>query len=117
MIRRPPRATRTDTLFPYTTLFRSGRSVAAKPSVAAAMAKTASVFLCMGRSLFRWLRFPTINGVGADRQIAPWQSRVVGLALGGMSVRCYVRRTEPNPHSSPILRAAIHAYCGIHHTP
>src|SRR3546814_16595894 len=27
MIRRPPRSTRTDTLFPYTTLFRSGRTV------------------------------------------------------------------------------------------
>src|SRR3546814_1585328 len=27
MIRRPPRSTRTDTLFPYTTLFRSWRSV------------------------------------------------------------------------------------------
>src|SRR3546814_1505950 len=26
MIRRPPRATRTDTLFPYTTLFRSNRN-------------------------------------------------------------------------------------------
>src|SRR3546814_19572852 len=26
MIRRPPRSTRTDTLFPYTPLFRSGRS-------------------------------------------------------------------------------------------
>src|SRR3546814_4090289 len=26
MIRRPPRSTRTDTLFPYTTLFRSGKS-------------------------------------------------------------------------------------------
>src|SRR3546814_13765458 len=26
MIRRPPSSTRTDTLFPYTTLFRSGRS-------------------------------------------------------------------------------------------
>src|SRR3546814_15636268 len=26
MIRRPPRSTRTDTLFPYTTLFRSQRS-------------------------------------------------------------------------------------------
>src|SRR3546814_14113081 len=25
MIRRPPRSTRTDTLFPYTTLFRSGQ--------------------------------------------------------------------------------------------
>src|SRR3546814_7562853 len=29
MIRRPPRSTRTDTLFPYTTLFRSGRPGAA----------------------------------------------------------------------------------------
>src|SRR3546814_6821537 len=28
MIRRPPRSTRTDTLFPYTTLFRSDRDVA-----------------------------------------------------------------------------------------
>src|SRR3546814_19510328 len=27
MIRRPPRSTRTDTLFPYTTLFRSGRDL------------------------------------------------------------------------------------------
>src|SRR3546814_13126339 len=30
MIRRPPRSTRTDTLFPYTTLFRSG-SVSGRP--------------------------------------------------------------------------------------
>src|SRR3546814_20455116 len=29
MIRRPPRSTRTDTLFPYTTLFRSGVAVGA----------------------------------------------------------------------------------------
>src|SRR3546814_1405197 len=29
MIRRPPRSTRTDTLFPYTTLFRSGVHVPA----------------------------------------------------------------------------------------
>src|SRR3546814_15416111 len=27
MIRRPPRSTRTDTLFPYTTLFRSGQTL------------------------------------------------------------------------------------------
>src|SRR3546814_12292452 len=30
MIRRPPRSTRTDTLVPYTTLFRSGRLPAAQ---------------------------------------------------------------------------------------
>src|SRR3546814_11774334 len=32
MIRRPPRSTRTDTLFPYTTLFRSPRSSRAPSS-------------------------------------------------------------------------------------
>src|SRR3546814_12406474 len=30
MIRRPPRSTRTDTLFPYTTLFRSDRGAACR---------------------------------------------------------------------------------------
>src|SRR3546814_16035908 len=37
MIRRPPRSTRTDTLFPYTTLFRSAlvRSIARKRAVLA----------------------------------------------------------------------------------
>src|SRR3546814_14670451 len=32
MIRRPPRSTRTDTLFPYTTLFRSVWSMGALPA-------------------------------------------------------------------------------------
>src|SRR3546814_11244973 len=31
MIRRPPRSTRTDTLFPYTTLFRSVEDVTSHP--------------------------------------------------------------------------------------
>src|SRR3546814_6084438 len=33
MIRRPPRSTRTDTLFPYTTLFRSDRRADGQPDV------------------------------------------------------------------------------------
>src|SRR3546814_4044610 len=32
MIRRPPRSTRTDTLFPYTTLFRSSPNMLAQPT-------------------------------------------------------------------------------------
>src|SRR3546814_11316362 len=32
MLRRPPRSTRTDTLFPYTTLFRSGAAFCTWPS-------------------------------------------------------------------------------------
>src|SRR3546814_3879095 len=36
MIRRPPRSTRTDTLFPYTTLFRSLHDARPRPSAARA---------------------------------------------------------------------------------
>src|SRR3546814_9908127 len=39
MIRRPPRSTRTDTLFPYTTLFRSGRAAALADAQATAEAE------------------------------------------------------------------------------
>src|SRR3546814_2354089 len=38
MIRRPPRSTRTDTLFPYTTLFRSHDARATSPRCRAAAA-------------------------------------------------------------------------------
>src|SRR3546814_1414032 len=41
MIRRPPRSTRTDTLFPYTTLFRSRRSDRQLPGVAASLRRHA----------------------------------------------------------------------------
>src|SRR3546814_20227482 len=34
MIRRPPRSTRTDTLFPYTTLFRAAREISERHGVA-----------------------------------------------------------------------------------
>src|SRR3546814_5606350 len=38
MLRRPPRSTRTDTLFPYTTLFRSSRAGRAlRPGAGAAL--------------------------------------------------------------------------------
>src|SRR3546814_13977289 len=37
MIRRPPRSTRTDTLFPYTTLFRSARVISHWPMAFGAM--------------------------------------------------------------------------------
>src|SRR3546814_4361638 len=39
MIRRPPRSTRTDTLFPYTTLFRSARSCRSRTALAAPAAR------------------------------------------------------------------------------
>src|SRR3546814_8856190 len=48
MIRRPPRSTRTDTLFPYTTLFRSVKSTAClRSSVIDIEAMIASYFLAI----------------------------------------------------------------------
>src|SRR3546814_4962546 len=44
MIRRPPRSTRTDTLFPYTTLFRS-RDIAERYIVPGETADSALMFL------------------------------------------------------------------------
>src|SRR3546814_16314707 len=43
MIRRPPRSTRTDTLFPYTTLFRSVRDRLQQPDPALAAGDGAGV--------------------------------------------------------------------------
>src|SRR3546814_3739714 len=43
MIRRPPRSTRTDTLFPYTTLFRSGLQVGQLEELAPRMGPAAGL--------------------------------------------------------------------------
>src|SRR3546814_8688350 len=59
MIRRPPRSTRTDTLFPYTTLFRSsrveGRSVRLVPfdETVTAIAPTIAMVRCASRDRSR----------------------------------------------------------------
>src|SRR3546814_19459095 len=50
MIRRPPRSTRTDTLFPYTTLFRSHyRRLARRGAVGIALRRQAARFHRAGR--------------------------------------------------------------------
>src|SRR3546814_13299462 len=47
MIRRPPRATRTDTLFPYTTLFRSDFQPARKQKIVGEEAETSRFFVAL----------------------------------------------------------------------
>src|SRR3546814_3166466 len=46
MIRRPPRSTRTDTLFPYTTLFRSYAAVATLGRVCPSCLRKSAITLC-----------------------------------------------------------------------
>src|SRR3546814_20655973 len=72
MIRRPPRSTRTDTLFPYTTLFRSAENARA-------------LLLARGevdvRDLLAQVRVPTLVLHGSRDQIAPL-SQGCALAAG-----------------------------------
>src|SRR3546814_7110195 len=51
MIRRPPRSTRTNTLFPYTTLFRSDSAARDRLPIRAAAKKPCKA--CSGRRLMR----------------------------------------------------------------
>src|SRR3546814_10120761 len=46
MIRRPPRSTRTDTLFPYTTLFRSSPCSRSQPAGVRPVRQAPSLSLC-----------------------------------------------------------------------
>src|SRR6056297_982566 len=48
MIRRPPRSTRTDTLFPYTTLFRSGSTAASSTSTPCSTSPPCAPNSCCG---------------------------------------------------------------------
>src|SRR3546814_11635621 len=96
MIRRPPRSTRTDTLFPYTTLFRSGEYPA---------------FVKLGRD-------------GGDHRAAlcagadlrPYRRQVHGRrAVGGDRGRQSYRAGGSEPERSPLYPAARPAeeFCAL----
>src|SRR3546814_10498135 len=64
MIRRPPRSTRTDTLFPYTTLFRSGPSSSRSIETLAVLPKKTAYQLAMS-----WTRsWRRLSGAGFRKQ-------------------------------------------------
>src|SRR3546814_8805134 len=67
MLRRPPRSTLTDTLFPYTTLFRSVRQPRLAASHDARQPPDRGTRICCGRT--RWLRRPLrVSGADAGRR-------------------------------------------------
>src|SRR3546814_15150054 len=82
MIRRPPRSTRTATLFPYTTLFRSGPSMVHSPHPQPAGRRLAGledhVFGCSCPSSAGWAwrsRWPAVRGTFGDMDVADEPTR------------------------------------------
>src|SRR3546814_12239091 len=105
MIRRPPRSTRTDTLFPYTTLFRSGlqrpeqgaadRNAADRTDARQRLARqphhprrvAAQAEGVDARRLRSAIFVARLFGGRPRRLLAPGQDRKRGVAGKGVSVR------------------------------
>src|SRR3546814_5410408 len=84
MIRRPPRSTRTDTLFPYTTLFRSDEVVARAglDGVVAGVVVVAE----LGVVLAEGLGDPARDRLGVARDLVPEAAVDVDIVVAGRAV-------------------------------
>src|SRR3546814_9013199 len=96
MIRRPPRSTRTDTLFPYTTLFRSLRrrisAAAGKPQMARS-----------GRKIDHYPGFGLLEHI--DRQACAQE------LTGDVDVQRTVRSEEHTSELQSLMRISYAVFC------
>src|SRR3546814_13840685 len=108
MIRRPPRSTRTDTLFPYTTLFRSGDLF--------------GQVLCLVGKLGGALReglgghgrqpsFPSLGLSVAGGGAGSWGAASGGVASWGASAGCTILPSRIMQVSATILSSQLNASC------
>src|SRR3546814_3247311 len=89
MIRRPPRSTRTDTLFPYTTLFRSRDENAAQPGERWGVGETHAV---VAGSVNPPTPFTQIAADDLERKVAPGDKVEVMLGFGQCPVGQFGKR-------------------------
>src|SRR3546814_6635384 len=103
MIRRPPRSTRTDTLFPYTTLFRSARRQDQQPGADA-------------RELFPEPLRLDLRGHRRTREpdSLPRPARPVGHARSPVSARARLMEERSEEHTSELqslMRISFAVFC------
>src|SRR3546814_1367986 len=91
MLRRPPRSTRTDTLFPYTTLFRS-----------ASLTKMMTLYL-----LFEALE----KGEVTLDQALPVSKRASGMAPSKLGLRPGERSEEHTSELQSLMRISYAVFC------
>src|SRR3546814_2671980 len=94
MIRRPPRSTRTDTLFPYTTLFRSAAGAAQ----------------CGARSLGTE-RHRAEGPDRRSRQAAQHRARRQGPGAGAIPFRVLRRSEEHTSELQSLMRSSYAVFC------
>src|SRR3546814_4160522 len=99
MIRRPPRSTRTDTLFPYTTLFRSALALQAR-KVDKACSETHHVVMGGARHLLEIVELP----FGRDASL--------GLAVDRTELEEVQARSEEHTSElQSLMRSSYAVFC------
>src|SRR3546814_2871933 len=95
MIRRPPRSTRTDTLFPYTTLFRSSPNMLAQPTEQETLDAFTSMYL------------PEVFGT-EEGDLAPGETARQALARISRAV---YRSEEHTSELQSLMRISYAVFC------
>src|SRR3546814_5438843 len=101
MIRRPPRSTRTDTLFPYTTLFRSPPPVLHPHTYQVPFSASHSHLTINSSSLRVWTR-PSASGV--------WPRRPMSLSIAATHILS-VRSEEHTSELQSLMRISYAVFC------
>src|SRR3546814_3299606 len=108
MIRRPPRSTRTDTLFPYTTLFRSADATAAEIKGGDRLRKAASEgkLGAPAAAVFDPDQTALILSLSLDilcRRQGPPRTRIVAILNRGSRHGCRTQHSRHRPvnHQQP----------------
>src|SRR3546814_7769273 len=95
MIRRPPRSTRTDTLFPYTTLFRSPLCASAETTTAAKLGSvscSAETFIATFR--FEGQRIASAQAVRSTHRSEEHTSELQSLMRISYAVFCLKKKKQ-----------------------
>src|SRR3546814_8627961 len=101
MRRRPPRSTRTDTLLPYTTLFRSGARVGAQGEELPDLAQRKADVLCLAH-----------EADAGDRVLVILPRPATGgLAWLGNEAAALVRSEEHTSELQSLMRISYAVFC------
>src|SRR3546814_7559636 len=116
MIRRPPRSTRTDTLLPYTTLFRSPRPPPAPPGKCRRRSRSRLSRSPPRPSILSWPRrgCQDYGGRGASERREEWNRRGAEHRRLRTSCSPMKRRHRSEEHTSELqslMRSSYAVFC------
>src|SRR3546814_10502324 len=98
MIRRPPRSTRTDTLFPYTTLFRSSAAVCSVTLCKRINANAARLNTASATSISSRVKPVSCLATNSHLRSEEHTSELQSLMRISYAVFCLKKKTKKEPH-------------------